>query len=95
MLKIYIFTVSITKIDFFIYKRHISMINFKIQAQDWPILKLKLQRKYNRLTDEDLTFQEGQEDELLRRLAKRLHRNVDYVLFTLSKEMSDLQSNSL
>src|SRR5690606_16842538 len=29
-------------------------------------------------------------DELLQRLAKRLHRNVDYVLFTLSKEMSDL-----
>ena len=71
------------------------MINFKIQSQDWPVLKLKLQRKYNHLTDEDLKFNEGQEEELLQRLAKRLHLKVDYVLFTLSKEMADLSSNRL
>ncbi len=71
------------------------MYNFKIEAQDWAILKLKLQRKYNRLTDEDLQFQAGQEEELLKRLAVRLNRNVDYVVFTLSKEMKDLTSNSL
>jgi len=71
------------------------MYNFKIEAQDWSILKLKLQRKYNRLTEEDLQFQEGQEEELLKRLATRLNRNVDYVVFTLSKELKDLSSNSL
>ncbi|MFZ4260995.1 hypothetical protein ACFRAE_03075 [Sphingobacterium sp. HJSM2_6] len=71
------------------------MYNFKIEAQDWSILKLKLQRKYNRLTEEDLQFQEGQEEELLQRLATRLNRNVDYVVFTLSKELRDLSSNSL
>lgn len=71
------------------------MYNFKIQAQDWPILKLKIQRKYNRLTDEDLAYTPGQEEELLQRLAKRLNRSVDYVVFTLSKELVDLEANSL
>ncbi len=71
------------------------MYNFKIHAKDWPILKLKLKRKYNHLSEEDLQFNEGQEMELLTRLAKRLNRNVDYVVFTLSKELADLDSNSL
>ncbi len=71
------------------------MYNFKIQAKDWPVLRLKLKRKYNTLTEEDLQFQDGQEDELLKRLAVRLNRNIDYVIFTLSKEMVDLDSNRL
>ena len=71
------------------------MYNFKIQAKDWPVLKLKLKRKYNTLTEEDLQFQDSQEDELLKRLAVRLNRNIDYVIFTLSKEMVDLDSNRL
>lgn len=71
------------------------MYNFKIQASDWEKLKIKLKRKYNTLSDEDLQFQEGQEEELLTRLAKRLHRSKDYVIFTLSKELVDLDSNRL
>lgn len=71
------------------------MYNFKIQAQDWSVLKLKIQRKYNHLTEEDLAFSAGQEEELLQRLAKRLNRSVDYVIFTLSKELADLNANSL
>lgn len=71
------------------------MYNFKIQDQDWPILKLKLKRKYNTLSEEDLQFSVGQEDVLLQRLAKRLNRNIDYVVFTLSKELADLDSNRL
>ncbi|MGJ1203662.1 hypothetical protein [Sphingobacterium lactis] len=71
------------------------MYNFKIQDQDWPILKLKLKRKYNTLSEEDLQFSAGQEDVLLQRLAKRLNRNIDYVVFTLSKELADLDSNRL
>jgi len=71
------------------------MYNFKIQAQDWSVLKLKIQRKYNHLTDEDLAFSAGQEEELLQRLAKRLNRSVDYVVFTLSKELDDLNANNL
>ena len=71
------------------------MYNFKIHANQWPILKLKLQRKYIHLTDEELHFQEGEEEELLQRLAKRLKRDKEYVLFTLSKQLEDLDSNSL
>ncbi|NGM63113.1 hypothetical protein G5B30_14480 [Sphingobacterium sp. SGG-5] len=68
---------------------------FKITASDWEILKLKLQRKYNHLSDADLQYTEGEEDQLVDRLAKRLHRTKDYVLFTLSKQLADLSSNSL
>lgn len=71
------------------------MAMLKISTEDWDTLKIKLGRKYNRLTEEDLQYVPGQEDALLDRLALRLRRNKEYVLFTLSKELSDLQSNSL
>lgn len=71
------------------------MITFKISNSDWETLKIKLQRKYNHLTDADLRYSEGEEDELLTRLAKRLRRDREYVLFTLSKELNDLESNRL
>ncbi|MBE8713516.1 CsbD family protein [Sphingobacterium hungaricum] len=71
------------------------MITFKISNEDWKVLKLKLQRKYNSLTDEDLRYSEGEEHELLNRLSKRLRRSTDYILFTLSKELTDLTSNRL
>lgn len=71
------------------------MITFKISNEDWKVLKLKLQRKYNSLTDEDLRYSEGEEQELINRLSKRLRRNTDYILFTLSKELTDLTSNRL
>lgn len=71
------------------------MITFKISNSDWEILKIKLQRKYNHLTDLDLQYTEGQEEELLTRLARRLRRTTDYILFTLSKELVDLQNNRL
>ncbi|GGH25692.1 hypothetical protein FAZ19_17485 [Sphingobacterium alkalisoli] len=71
------------------------MITFKISNSDWEVLKIKLQRKYNHLTDADLRYNEGEEEALLERLAKRLRRNRDYVFFTLSKELTDLDSNRL
>lgn len=71
------------------------MNNFTIKAEDWPVLKLKLQRKYNHLTDSELQFEPGQEEELLTRLAKRLNRDTAYVRFTLAKEQADLVSNQL
>jgi hypothetical protein len=61
----------------------------------WDVLKLKFQRKYNHLTDEDLAFEVGKEDELVVRLANRVGRNTDYVLFTLQKGLADLESNRL
>jgi len=43
----------------------------------WNEVKGKLQQKYGQLTDDDLTFAEGKEDELLGRLQKRLGRTKD------------------
>lgn len=71
------------------------MSTLKISAKDWETLKIKLSRKYNHLTDQDLLYTVGQEEDLVERLALRLRRNREYVLFTLSKELSNLESNSL
>lgn len=47
------------------------MTNLKIKGQ-WNQIKGKLKQKYGDLTDDDLAFTEGKEDELLGRLQKRL-----------------------
>ena len=39
---------------------------------NWNEMKGKLKQKYGQLTDDDLVFTEGKEDELLGRLQKRL-----------------------
>jgi uncharacterized protein YjbJ (UPF0337 family) len=41
----------------------------------WNEIKGKLKQKYGQLTDDDLTFAEGKEDELLGRLQKRLGKS--------------------
>lgn len=47
----------------------------KLQMKgNWNEIKGKLKQKYGQLTDQDLTFAEGKEDELLGRLQKRLGR---------------------
>lgn len=71
------------------------MVPFKISDEQWPGVKLKLLRKYRDLSEADLAYQEGQEEELVNRLAKRLNRNREYVIFTISKGLSDLKSNQL
>lgn len=71
------------------------MADINIKPEEWEVLKLKLLRKYIHLSEEDLAFQAGQEDALVARLAKRLNRKADYVLFTLKKGLSDLESNRL
>ena len=58
----------------------------KISVEDWEVLKVKLTRKYNHLTDEDLDYTPGEEDALVVRLAKRLRRDKEYVTFTLAKQ---------
>jgi uncharacterized protein YjbJ (UPF0337 family) len=41
----------------------------------WNEIKGKLKQKYGNLTDDDLTFAEGKDDELLGRLEKKLGRS--------------------
>jgi len=44
---------------------------------NWNEVKGKLKQKYGQLTDDDLTFTEGKDEELLGRLEKRLGRSKD------------------
>ena len=53
---------------------------------NWNELKGKLKQKYAQLTDDDLTFVDGKEDEMLGRLQQRLGRSKDEV----RKEISEL-----
>ena len=51
----------------------------------WNEIKGKLKQKYGQLTDQDLTFAEGKEDELLGRLQKRLGRTKDELRAEIEK----------
>jgi len=50
----------------------------KLQMKgNWNEIKGKLKQKYGQLTDDDLAFADGKEDELLGRLQTRLGRTKD------------------
>jgi hypothetical protein len=71
------------------------MAELSISNQDWDRLKIKLKRKYNHLSDEDLSYQAGQEKALIQRLMVRLNRKREYVVFTLSKGLVNIDNNRL
>lgn len=71
------------------------MADIKMTPEEWEIAKAKFQRKYNHLSDEDLAFEPGKEDELIGRLAKRVRRNREYILFTLKKGIAAGECNRL
>lgn len=71
------------------------MSDLTISPADWTRLKLKVQRKYNHLTDEDLAFEPGQEEQLIQHLMKRVKRNREYVVFTLKKGLASIDTNRL
>lgn len=50
------------------------MTSMKIKGS-WNELKGKLKQKYGQLTDDDLTFAEGKEEEMLGRLQQRLGKD--------------------
>ena len=59
--------------------REISVMT-KLQIKgNWNEVKGKLKQKYAQLTDDDLTFAEGKEEELLGRLQQRLGKNKDEI----------------
>jgi uncharacterized protein YjbJ (UPF0337 family) len=52
----------------------------KLQMKgSWNELKGKLKQQYGNLTDDDLVFSEGKEEELLGRLQKKLGKNKDEI----------------
>lgn len=46
---------------------------------NWNQIKGKLKQKYSDLTDDDLEFQEGKEDELYGRLQEKLGKTKDEI----------------
>ena len=46
----------------------------------WNEAKGKLKQKYDQLTDDDLKYAEGKEDELVGRLQKKLGKSAEEVL---------------
>lgn len=71
------------------------MANVTIDIKDWERLKLKLKRKYNHLTDDDLVFEPGKEEQLISHLEQRLRRKREYIEFTLRKGLVNIETNRL
>ncbi len=58
----------------------------KLQIQgSWNEVKGKLKQQYGNLTDDDLVFAEGKDDELLGRLQKKLGKTKDEVRQMIEK----------
>lgn len=71
------------------------MAEITISNKDWERVKIKVQRKYNHLTDEQLQYTEGQEDSLITRLMQLVNRDRRYVVFTLTKALVNIDNNRL
>jgi hypothetical protein len=71
------------------------MAEISITNKEWERVKIKIQRKYNHLTDEQLQYSEGQEDNLIATLMGLVKRDRNYVLFTLKKALVNIDNNRL
>jgi hypothetical protein len=71
------------------------MAEISITNKDWQRVKIKIQRKYNHLTDEQLQYTEGQEDSLITKLMELVKRDRNYILFTLKKALVNIDNNRL
>jgi hypothetical protein len=71
------------------------MAEISITNKDWERVKIKIQRKYNHLTDAQLQYKEGEEDSLISNLMNLVHRDRNYVLFTLKKALVNIDNNRL
>ena len=56
---------------------------------NWNVVKGKLKQAYGNLTDDDLTFVEGKEDELVGRIQKRIGVTAADVRHFLEKHSHD------
>jgi len=52
---------------------------------NWNVLKGKIKQKYGELTDEDLAYTEGQEDELLGRIQKKTGKAKEEIIDEINK----------
>ena len=52
---------------------------FKLRG-NWNELKGKIKKEYGSLTDDDLVYEEGKEDELIGRLQQKIGKSKDEVI---------------
>ncbi|PWD99750.1 CsbD family protein [Marinilabilia rubra] len=52
---------------------------------NWEIIKGNLKQKYSELTDDDLTFAEGKEEELLGKLQKKTGKTKEQLIDEINK----------
>ncbi|MDB5032523.1 hypothetical protein [Mucilaginibacter sp.] len=71
------------------------MAEISMTNKEWERVKIKVQRKYNHLTDEQLNYTEGHEDTLITNLMRLVNRNREYVVFTLKKALVNIDNNRL
>jgi len=71
------------------------MAEISISNKEWERVKIKIQRKYNHLTDEQLKYTEGQEESLITKIMELVNRDRNYVLFTLKKALVNIDNNRL
>ena len=71
------------------------MAEIGITNKEWARVKIKIQRKYNHLTDQQLQYNEGQEENLITRLMDLVNRDRKYVVFTLQKALVNIDNNRL
>ena len=60
---------------------------------NWNIAKGKLKQKFAQLTDDDLQYVEGKEDELFGRIQKRTGRTREEIERTIDEECSSCSSH--
>jgi hypothetical protein len=71
------------------------MAEISINNKEWERVKIKIQRKYNHLTDAQLQYTEGNEEGLINNLMNLVKRDRQYVLFTLKKALVNIDNNRL
>jgi hypothetical protein len=71
------------------------MANFTLTPATWERVKIKFLRKYRDLTQADLSFVPGQEDQLVQQLMQLVKRDQKYIEFTIQKALADADGNRL
>ena len=71
-----------SQLEFEIRIHSMNKLRFK---GSWNEIKGKLKQQYGHLTDDDLVFAEGKEDELLGRLQKKLGKSKEEVRQMIEK----------
>jgi hypothetical protein len=71
------------------------MASFTLTPETWERVKIKFLRKYRDLTQAELSFTPGQEDQLVQQLMTLVKRDQQYIEFTIKKALADPEGNRL